>query len=153
MFAMTRLTARTRSMPRRGFTLTEVLLVLAILGVIAAMVVPNLLGRQKEALIRTSKMSIKAMEEACTQYAISHEGDFPQGSGNEVIAILLNPGADRDGKPISPYLKSAPNDAWSNPLNYQYPPKVATATVPSIWSSGPDRKNDDGEGDDITNWK
>ncbi|MBS0206383.1 MAG: type II secretion system protein GspG [Planctomycetes bacterium] len=150
---MIRLSVRARSIPRRGFTLTEVLLVLAILGVIAAMVVPNLLGRQKEALIRTSKMSIKSLEEACTQYAISHEGDFPQGSNKEAFGVLLNPGVDTDGKPISPYLKSVPNDAWNNELNYQFPPKVAEATVPSIWSSGPNRQNEDGGGDDITNWK
>jgi len=156
MTAMTRSHVRNphRFVPlRRGFTLTEVLLVLAILGVIAAMVVPNLLGRQKDALIKTSKMSIKSMEDACTQYAIAHDGEFPQGGRDEVLGLLTNPGADKDGKAISPFLKTVPKDAWDQALYYEYPnTKVPNATGPAIWSSGPDRKSDDGANDDVKNW-
>lgn len=147
---MTRSSVRTpqRSVSRRrGFTLTEVLLVLAILGVIAAMVVPNLLGRQREALIKSTKMSIKAMEDACEQYAVTHNGDYPKGSQEEVIQLLMNPGADVDGKAISPYLKEVPKDAWRNPLNYQYTDEAALG--PKIWSSGPNGVNDEGAGDDV----
>ncbi len=155
-FAMTRSTARFARRPksrRGGFTLTEVLLVLAILGVIAAMVVPNLLGRQQEALVKSTKMSIKSMQDACEQYAISHDGQFPQGGRDEVIQILINPGADIDGKPISPYLKEVPKDAWQQALYYEYPnTKVANAVGPAVWSSGPDRKNDDGANDDVKLW-
>lgn len=152
---MTRSTARQshRIVPRGGFTLTEVLLVLAILGVIAAMVVPNLLGQQKQALIKTTKMSIKSLEDACTHYAIAHDGEFPTGGRDEVIGLLTAPGADETGKPISPILKSVPKDAWDQPLYYQWPnANDANGTVPAIWSSGPDKKNDDGAGDDINNW-
>jgi general secretion pathway protein G len=155
-FAMKRSIARSVRQPqslRGGFTLTEVLLVLAILGVIAAMVVPNLLGRQQEALVKSTKMSIKSMQDACEQYAISHDGQFPQGGRDEVIQLLMNPGADVDGKPISPYLKEVPKDAWQQPLYYEYPnTKVANAVGPAIWSSGPDRKSDDGANDDVKLW-
>ncbi len=157
MTAMTRSIARNihrSASRRRGFTLTEVLLVLAILGVIAAMVVPNLLGQQKQALIKTTKMSIKSLEDACTHYAIAHDGEYPTGGRDEVIALLTNPGADKDGKPISPYLPKVPKDAWDQPLYYEYPPtgKAPNLTVPAIWSSGPDKKTDDGANDDINNW-
>ena len=153
---MTRLMSHTSSRMvsrRAGFTLTEVLLVLAILGVIAAMVVPNLLGRQKEALIRSSKMSIKSMEDACKQYAIAHDGEFPPGGRDEVIGLLINPGQDIDGKAISPYLEKTPKDAWDQPLYYEYPNnKVPNATKPAIWSSGPNKQNEEGAGDDVNNW-
>jgi len=142
-----------RRQPRRGFTLTEVLLVLAILGVIAAMVVPNLLGRQREAMVKSSKMSIKSLSDAAKQYAVDHDGEFPPGGRDEVIGLLTNPGADKDGKQISPYLESIPKDAWGEPLYYEYPPtKAPNLQGPAIWSSGPDRKNDDGGGDDVVNW-
>ena len=139
--------------PRPGFTLTEVLLVLAILGVIAAMVVPNLLGQGKQAYIKTTRMSIKALEDACTHYAIAHDGEFPTGGRDEVVGLLTNPGVDKDGKPISPYLGKLPKDAWDQVLYYEYPnSKAPNSTVPAIWSSGPDRKSDDGNNDDVNNW-
>jgi general secretion pathway protein G len=158
MTAMTRsiaLSSRQSVRSRRGFTLTEVLLVLAILGVIAAMVVPNLLGRQREAMVKTTKMSIKSFADAAEQYAVAHDGEYPPGGANEVIGILTNPGADRDGKPISPYLKDAPKDAWGELLHYEYPPtsKAPNLLGPAIWSSGPDKKSDDGGNDDVANWK
>ena len=119
-------------------------------GILLRHVVPNLLGRQQEALVKSTKMSIKSMQDACEQYAISHDGQFPQGGRDEVIQLLMNPGADVDGKPISPYLKEVPKDAWQQPLYYEYPnTKVANAVGPAIWSSGPDRKSDDGANDDV----
>jgi general secretion pathway protein G len=154
---MTRFSTRCpRISPRRGgFTLTEVLLVLAILGVIAAMVVPNLLGRQRDAMVKTTKMSIKAFADACELYAVQHDGEFPTGGRDEVVALLTAPGADKDGKPISPYLKSLPKDAWDQVLYYEYPgtSKSPTLVGPAVWSSGPDKKSDDGGNDDVCNWK
>jgi general secretion pathway protein G len=153
---MTRSSRRyNRPSPRGGFTLTEVLLVLAILGVIAAMVVPNLIGQQKNAMIKAAKMSIKSLEDACTQYAIAHDGEYPPGSRDEVFALLLNPGNDANGKPISPYLKSIPLDPWNQSFHYEWPNTKApnNPTVPALVSGGPDKKSDDGGNDDVTNWK
>lgn len=143
---------RNRKIIRQGFTLTEVLLVLAILGVIAAMVVPNLVGQQKNAMIKATKITIKAMEDACSQYAIAHDGDYPAGDERTVIASLCNPGADKDGKPIAPFLQKEPKDAWGNLLHYSPQGRGGNPTVPAIWSDGPDKKNDDGANDDVSNW-
>ncbi|HUQ72353.1 MAG TPA: type II secretion system protein GspG [Planctomycetaceae bacterium] len=145
---------RSRRQPRRrGFTLTEVLLVLAILGVIAAMVVPNLIGQQGKANIMASKASIKGLEDAMKQYAVSNDGEFPQGARDEVFALLLNPGQDADGRTVAPYLEKTPKDAWDQPLYYEYPTsKVPNGTRPAIWSSGKNRQNEDGGGDDVNNW-
>ncbi len=161
MTAMTRSIAPNSRRPvsrRRGFTLTEVLLVLAILGVIAAMVVPNLLGRQREAMVKTTKMSIKSFADAAEQFAVSHDGMYPEGGANEAIGLLTNPGADSSGRPISPYLKSEPKDAWGMTLHYECN-KDGTSTKapnfpgPAIWSSGPDKTNDDGANDDVCSWR
>jgi general secretion pathway protein G len=139
---------------RRGFTLTEVLLVLAIIGVIAAMVVPQLLGRQKDALVRATRTSIKGLEDACKQYAIDNSAEFPTGSSDEVLNLLMNPGQNADGRAISPYLEQLPKDAWGQQLFYEYPnTKVQNASKPAIWSAGPNKQNEDGAGDDVTNWQ
>jgi general secretion pathway protein G len=146
--------ARTRNRRyRSGFTLVEVLLVLVILGVIAAMVVPNLIGKQGEANVKATRASIAGFENACKLYAVSNNGEFPQVGGDEVINLMLNPGQDTSGRPISPYLEKPPKDAWGYPLMYEYPnTKVANATKPAIWSMGLNHQNEDGAGDDINNW-
>ena len=146
--------SRTRNRRYRGgFTLVEVLLVLVILGVIAAMVVPNLIGRQQDAQIKATRASIHGFETALKMYAVSNNGDFPQVSGDEAINLLLNPGQDASGRPLSPYLEKPPRDAWGQPLVYEYPnSKVANAVKPAIWSIGPNHQNEDGSGDDINNW-
>lgn len=138
---------------RRGFTLVEVLLVLAILGVIAAMVVPNLIGSQQTANVKATKASIAGFENAVKLYAINNDGDFPQTSSEEVVTMLMNPGQDRTGRAVPPYLEKQPLDAWGQMLHYQYPnSKVANATKPAIWSSGQNKQNEDGGGDDVKNW-
>lgn len=147
------MTHQRRQPRRRGFTLTEVLLVLAILGVIAAMVVPNLIGQQQTALVRTTKASIKGLEDAMKQYAVGNDGEFPQGDRDTVFATLMNPGQDSDGRTVAPYLEKIPKDAWEQPLYYEFPTsKIANGTRPAIWSSGKNRQNEDGGGDDVNNW-
>lgn len=136
---------------RRGFTLLEVLLVLAILGVIAALVVPQLLGRQRTANISAARASIQGLESALKMYAVAHDGTFPQG-GQDALSTLLEP-VDRYGKPEEPYLEKTPLDPWGEMLYYEWPnSKAARSTKPAIWSAGPNRQNEDGAGDDINNW-
>ncbi len=145
--------ARRRS-ARSGFTLIEVLLVLAILGVIAAMVVPNLLGRQEVANQRASRISIAGFENAVKQYAAEHDGLFPEGNGDSVIQLLMTPEQTAESTtPRAPYLEKVPLDAWKQPLRYEYPASGNRQSVtgkPAIWSAGPDRQDD--TGDDINNW-
>ncbi len=133
---------QTQTCRRGGFTLIEVLLVLAILGVIAVMVVPNLLGRQKKANIDATKQSIHNVEKASDFYAIDHDGVHPQS-----LELLLQPGEDTAGTPKAPYLTETPLDAWKQPLHYE-PPQEANAK-PRIWSAGPNQQP--GDADDISN--
>lgn len=129
---------RTRSVRRGGFTLIEVLLVLAILGVIAAMVVPNLLGTQKSAYIKTTKQSISALETAAQKYAVTHnDGEWP---------ATLQPLLQSEDPNIAPDLTKVPTDAWGTPLVYEYTPGDPK---PIITSYGPNKQQ--GGGDDITN--
>ena len=148
------MTRRVRLRPRRpsGFTLVEVLLVLAILGVIAALVVPNLLGRQESANVNATKMAISSMESAVKTYAIDHNGQPPRGSADEANQALMQP-ESLDGRTLQPYTDKQFRDAWDQPLFYSFPAQHQTiSTKPDIWSAGPHGQNEDGGGDDINNW-
>jgi general secretion pathway protein G len=135
----------------RGFTLIEVLLVVAILGVIAAAVVPALIGRQQEANIQITRTDIKGLEQALKMYAIDHDGEYLQG-GKDALQ-QLTAASEYRGKRIKPYLEETPKDAWGEPLYYEYPSTKGTkGEKPAIWSSGPNRQNEEGGGDDINNW-
>jgi general secretion pathway protein G len=138
---------------RGGFTLLELLIVLGIILAIAAMVVPNLLGRQQEANIKQTKINIANFDQAVKQYAASHNAEFPQGGQADVVQMLMS-GESSEGQVIQPYLEAVPKDAWGIPLFYEYPNTKNAGGVdkPAVWSSGPDKQNQDGGGDDITNW-
>ena len=138
---------------RLGFTLLEVLLVIAILGVIAALVVPNLLGRQQQANVKATKLSIKGFEDAVQFYAVDHDGIYPEGDSETILTMMMSTEDEQTGAPRAPYIDDIPLDAWKGPLMYEYPATGNKQTLggkPAIWSMGPDRQ--DGTQDDINNW-
>ena len=122
-----------------GFTLVEVLLVVAILGILASVVVVNMGGRQKAAMIRATRASISAMCTAIDTYEID-TGRYPPS-----LSAL---GSD-DGSPnwSGPYIRGAtPADAWGTEFQYSQQGDSAYKIV----SAGPDQTF--GGGDDITSF-
>lgn len=147
---MKRSTLRRRQ-TRRGFTLLEVLLVLAILGVIAAIAVPRIISTQQESYEDTTRLEIKSYEKTLTQFALKNDGVYPSGSSEEVAELLMTPGQDKNGKPIARLLDEVPEDSWGTLLNYEFPnSKDPNSDKPRVWSSGPNKQNDDGGGDDVS---
>lgn len=132
--------------PRRtrgGFTLLEILIVLAIIGVIAAMAVPNLFTSRDEANKKNAALVISNVGKAADLYNVGNN-TFP----NTIDQLLVAPQAG-----VSPLLDKVPVDAWGTAIMYEYPNTKAAIDKPAIWSAGPNRQNDNGQGDDINNWK
>lgn len=132
----------------RGFTLMEVLLVLAILGVIIGLVLPNFINTQRDAMKKAAKVQIQGIESACDIYAVDHGGQYP----TSIEVLVTNPGGDENWK--GPYFKNAtgiPADPWGQQVQYVYPGQQhGGADRPDISSSGPDKQHN--TQDDITNW-
>ncbi|MFT5239362.1 MAG: general secretion pathway protein G [Candidatus Promineifilaceae bacterium] len=124
---------------RAGFTLIEVLLVVAILGMLAGVVAVKFGGKSKGALIKTTRVSIAALSTAVDMYEVD-TGRYPATLNNLISS---------DGAPNwnGPYLKgtSLPVDGWGIPFAYQ-----KSGDNYKIVSAGPDASM--GGGDDITSF-
>jgi general secretion pathway protein G len=136
---------------RQGFTLVEVLVVLAILVMLVGMVVPRILGTQKKADVSATKTQIGMLNAALEKYALDVKG-FP--TTEQGLNALITKPADLDEsvKWDGPYLNAQdlPKDPWGRDYHYEYPPKNGKLDRPDIWSSGPDGQDD--TDDDIVNW-
>jgi general secretion pathway protein G len=114
---------------RRGFTLMEVLVVVAIILILAGLGGYYFLGQAKEAQKSAAKVQIKTLKQAAENYALDHGGYFP-----DTLDALLT--KDANGK--GPYLKSqdAITDPWGN--KYQYAKPGTNELEPHVYCQAPD---------------
>ncbi len=133
-----------------GFTLVEVLVVLAILVLVASLVVPRILGYQKKADVRVTQTQIGQLRVALESYA-SDCKDYPTTEdGLEALVSRPPDLPERIAWGPKPYIDGIPKDPWGNALQYEYPPTHGTGDTPDVWSLGPD--GEDGTEDDICSW-
>lgn len=138
-----------------GFTMIEVLLVLAILVMLATVAIMALGGTREGAKIDTTRLLIQEVENAMETYNL-HVGHYPTESEGGIDALVAKPTVADEAVTSrwrGPYLKRQPMDGWNRPLNYQ-PVETgdgSSGALPMrIWSNGPDGRS--GTGDDIRNW-
>ena len=132
---------------RRGFTLIEIMVVVVILGLLAALVVPRIGSQVDEAKRTTARTQIKGLEDAAELYRL-HNGFYPstqQGLDALVKAPTTSPVPKRYQE--GGYIKSVPDDPWGNPYIY----RNKNGRV-QIVSTGPDgEEGGEGNNADITN--
>ena len=109
---------------QKGMTLLEIMIVVAILGLLATVVVSNLMGSLDNAKINITRTKISQVESAVKRYYLDFS-NYPDS-----MKDLVNPGS---GRP--PYVKKAPQDDWKRDLIY----KRSSGDTPFvIYSMGPD---------------
>ncbi|MGB5299798.1 MAG: type II secretion system major pseudopilin GspG [Thiogranum sp.] len=130
-----------------GFTLIEVMVVVVILGILAAVLVPKVMDRPDEARKVKASQDIRALEAALNLYKLDNY-DYP--TTDQGLEALVT----QTGMPPEPanwkeggYIDRLPLDPWQQP--YQYLSPGAQGSI-DIYSTGPDRQPSE---DDIGNWK
>lgn len=132
---------------QRGFTLMELMVVIVILGVLASLVVPNLMGNKDRADRQKAVTDIVAFENALDMYKLDNHR-YPtteQGMEALITAPTLSPRAENysaDG-----YIRRLPSDPWGNDYILISPGDHGAI---DITSAGPD--GEAGTDDDINNW-
>ena len=131
---------------RRGFTLMEILLVLAILVVLGSLVTVGYVQIQKNAMIDSARTQIKLLGEAVDLYRLE-VGSYPSGDQGLESLRFEPPGAPA-GKWRGPYFKAdLPKDPWGNDFVYEQTQDQFGEDSFQITSFGPDRQS--GTNDDI----
>ncbi|MYE13747.1 MAG: type II secretion system protein GspG [Gammaproteobacteria bacterium] len=104
---------------QRGFNLIELMVVLVIIGLLAGLVGPRLLGTVESSKVRTADTQVKMLKGALMTYALD-VGNFP--STSEGLAALMAPPADAADYWNGPYLDDElPLDPWRTPYRYEFP--------------------------------
>ncbi len=133
---------------KEAFTLVEIMLVVIIIGALAAMIVPRLTGRSDQAKSAAAKADIDAhLATALKLYELDN-GNFPPT--DQGLDALLNKPTLSPVPPnwSGPYIEKKPIDPWGR--FYQYSSPGEHRTDYDLWSKGKDEKKDE---DDIANWK
>ena len=132
---------------QRGFTLIEIMVVVVILGILAAFVVPNLMDQPIKAKITKANSDIGSIEAALDLYRLDNHR-YP--STDEGLEALIDKPADAPAWKEGGYLKKLPNDPWGNPYQYLNPGIHSSIDVFSYGADG--AEGGDGESADIGNW-
>lgn len=101
-----------------GFTLIEVMVVVVILGILAAVIIPNVVGKDEQARRTLAKTSLSNVANALEMYRLDNH-KYP--TTQEGLDALVNKPASAKVFPQGGYLKSVPNDPWDNPIQYVSP--------------------------------
>lgn len=139
-----------RQTAQRGFTLIEIMVVVVILGILAAVVVPRIMDNPGKARVAKAKQDIRQLESALELYKLDNFTYPNTQQGLE--SLVIRPSGDPQPKNYKQggYIKSLPKDPWGNP--YQYLSPGVKGEI-DIFTLGADNQpGGENEAADVGNW-
>ena len=134
---------------RRGFTLIELLVVLVIIGVLAALIVPNVLERTDDARATAARTDVNNLMQALKLYKLDNQR-FPAAEQG-LESLVRRPTAGPIPPNWKPYLDKLPPDPWGRPYQYLNPGVKGEVDVFSYGADG--QAGGDGKNADIGSWQ
>jgi len=132
-----------------GFTLIELMVVLVIIGVLAALIVPNVLDRADDARITAARTDVNNLMQALKLYKLDNHR-YPTGEQG-LQALVSKPTAAPAPANWKRYLEKLPNDPWGRPYQYLNPGLKGEVDVMSFGADG--QSGGDGANADIGSWQ
>jgi general secretion pathway protein G len=133
----------------RGFTLIELMVVLAIIGVLAALIVPNVLGRADDARVTAARTDVGNLMQALKLYKLDNQR-YPS-SAQGLQALVTKPTTEPLPGNWKPYLEKLPTDPWGRAYLFMNPGLKAEVDVLSFGADG--QTGGEGNNADIGSWQ
>ncbi len=138
-----------RHLIQRGFTLIELMVVLLIIGVLAALIVPNVLDRADDARVTAAKTDVSNLVQALKLYKLDNQR-YPSAEQG-LQALLTKPTVDPMPVNWKPYLDQLPKDPWGRPYQYLSPGIKGEVDVMSFGADG--QTGGEGKNSDVGSWQ
>ena len=132
-----------------GFTLIELMVVLVIIGVLAALIVPNVLNRADDARVMAARTDVNNLMQALRLYKLDNQR-FPSLEQG-LQALVAKPTSGTVPGNWKPYLDKLPNDPWGRPYQYLNPGIKGEIDVMSLGADG--QAGGEGKDADIGSWQ
>ena len=134
---------------QRGFTLIELMVVLVIIGVLAALIVPNVLDRADDARVTAARTDITNLGQALKLYRLDNQR-YPTAEQG-LRALIAKPTTNPNPGTWKPYLEKLPNDPWGRPYQYLNPGIKGEIDIMSFGADG--QSGGEGKDADIGSWQ
>jgi len=134
----------------RGFTLIEIMVVIAILGIMAAIVVPKLVGHTDTAKVAAAKQDIAVFKQQLILYKLDNQRYPTTEQGLQALVTKPTSGPAANGYKEGGYLEKIPKDPWGNPYQYLCPGIKGDFDVFSFGADG--QPGGEGINADIGSW-
>ena len=132
-----------------GFTLIELMVVLVIIGVLAALIVPNVLDRADDARATAARTDVNNLMQALKLYRLDNQR-YPSAEQG-LPALVAKPTAGPNPPNWKPYLEKLPNDPWGRPYQYLNPGVKGEIDVMSLGADG--QPGGEGKNADVGSWQ